>query len=51
MKFLMLLPVVVSVLYAVTAAAFMVKRKPEWAIVYLSYAMANVGLVLAASKG
>jgi hypothetical protein len=48
MKILMLLPAVVSLLYTATAIAFIAKGKPAWAVVYLSYAAANIGLILAA---
>ena len=44
-RLIVLLPAVTGVLYALTAVAFLTKRKPSWAIVYFAYAMANVGLI------
>jgi len=41
------MPGIVAVLYFTTGVAFLLKRDLPWAIVWGSYAMANVGLVLA----
>jgi len=42
-----IMPGVVAVLYAITAVAFFVKKDVPWGLVWLSYAMANVGLIFA----
>jgi len=49
-KLVVFLPAVTGVLYAVTAAAFLAKRQPSWALVYAAYAMANVGLIWASME-
>ena len=41
------MPVLVSVLYAITAFAFLVRNDLPWALVWASYALANLGLILA----
>jgi len=41
------MPGLVAVLYSITAAAFVAKREYAWGLVWFSYAMANVGLILA----
>jgi len=46
-KLVIILPGVTGVLYAVTALAFVAKKEPSWALVYASYALANVGLIWA----
>lgn len=42
---------VVCVLYTLTGIGFLLKKNWPWAIVWLSYAMANVGLIWAAYQG
>lgn len=42
-----LLPAVVTVLYAVTAACYLLDRQYAWSLVWGAYAAANVGLILA----
>lgn len=49
-KLIVLLPGITGVLYAFTALAFCARKQPAWAIVYFSYAMANVGLILASLR-
>ena len=46
-KLVVLLPGITGCLYLLTAIAFCAKRQPSWALVYFSYALANVGLVWA----
>ena len=42
-----IMPGVVAVLYFVTGVAFLVRRDVPWAIVWMAYSLANVGLILA----
>lgn len=46
-RLVVLLPGITAVMYAVTACAFCAKKQPSWAVVYFSYAAANVGLIWA----
>lgn len=46
-KLIILLPGITMVLYLATSIAFCAKRQPAWALVYASYALANVGLIWA----
>jgi hypothetical protein len=41
-----LMPAIVSVLYAIAAIAYIVKKDYTWATVWASYAMANFALIL-----
>lgn len=41
------LPAVTLVLYFLTGLAFAYKRQPWWAVMYIAYAVANVGLIWA----
>lgn len=50
-RLIILLPGVVLLLYLATAAAFLVKKQPSWALVYFAYSLANVGLIWASVKG
>jgi len=45
-----LLPAVVFVLYLITAVCYAMKHNWAWALVWFSYAMANLGLIIAAKK-
>jgi len=49
-KLIYWLPAITGVLYLMTSVAFLYKRKPDWALVYFAYALANVGLILAATR-
>lgn len=40
------LPSVVGILYAIVGLCYLYKRDYAWAMVWISYALANVGLVL-----
>jgi len=41
------MPAVVGVLYTITAIAFFMKHDFPWGLVWISYAAANLGLILA----
>lgn len=41
------MPSIVAVLYGITAFSFFLKKDIPWTIVWASYALANVGLILA----
>jgi hypothetical protein len=49
-KLTYVLPAVTGLLYLGTSAAFLVKKKPEWALTYFAYALANVGLIWASLR-
>ena len=49
-KLIVALPGITMVLYFLTGVAFITKDKPEWAVVYFAYAVANVGLIWASLK-
>jgi hypothetical protein len=42
-----LCPLIVSVLYGITAISFAMKDQWSWFVVWASYSLANIGLVLA----
>ena len=44
-------PLIAGILYAVVGAGYFVRMDYAWSLVWISYALANLGLVLAASKG
>ncbi len=44
-------PTIVAVLYLLTALAFAHKRDWVWALVWFSYAVANVGLLIVSMRG
>jgi len=44
------MPAIVGVLYALTGLGYLWQRQYGWGIVWLSYAMANVGLIMASVK-
>ncbi len=48
-KMLVAMPLIVGALYALTGIGYLWKREFGWAIVWLSYGLANVGLIMAAS--
>ncbi len=45
-----LMPTIVFVLYAVVAIIYIFKKDYPWALVWGSYAMANVGLILLGAR-
>ncbi len=45
------LPLISGILYAIVAVGYAMKKEWAWCLVWASYALANVGLVLAASAG
>lgn len=49
-KLIVLLPGITMCLYFLTGLACCAKRQPAWAIVYFSYAAANVGLIWASIR-
>ena len=44
-------PLIAAVLYATVGVGYIVRKDYAWGMVWISYSLANVGLVLAASKG
>ncbi len=42
------LPLISAVLYGIVGVGYFVKKEYAWCLVWISYALANVGLVLAA---
>ena len=46
-----LCPAIAGILYAIVGLGYLVKRDYPWVLVWISYSLANLGLVLAASKG
>jgi hypothetical protein len=44
-------PLIAAVLYAIIAVGYLLKKDYAWSLVWTSYALANVGLVLAAGDG
>jgi hypothetical protein len=49
-KLTIYIPGIVMVLYAITGSAFLYKKDYAWALVWFSYALANLGLILAGNK-
>ena len=45
------LPLIAAVLYTVVGIGYGIKKEWAWSLVWISYALANVGLVLAAITG
>jgi hypothetical protein len=45
-----MLPAITGCLYLATSIAFLAKKKPDWALTYFAYALANVGLIWASLK-
>lgn len=48
--FIKLMPSIVFVMYIIVGMAYMYKRDYAWALVWTSYAFANLGLVLIGSR-
>tara|TARA_R100000008_G_scaffold71629_2_gene49536 strand:- start:4802 stop:4972 length:171 start_codon:yes stop_codon:yes gene_type:complete len=46
-----LCPLIAAVLYAVVGFGYLFKKEYAWGLVWISYALANIGLVLAAMGG
>tara|TARA_R110002096_G_scaffold28772_1_gene87213 strand:- start:579 stop:755 length:177 start_codon:yes stop_codon:yes gene_type:complete len=42
-------PLIAGVLYAVVGIGYLIRKDYAWSMVWISYALANLGLVLAAS--
>jgi hypothetical protein len=45
-----ILPGIVAVLYFITAISYLFKRDYAWALVWFSYSLANIGLIIAGNK-
>jgi hypothetical protein len=45
------LPLISAILYFIVGAGYAYKKDYAWCLVWISYALANVGLVLAAMSG
>ena len=45
-----LCPAIAGILYAIVGIGYLVKRDYPWALVWISYSLANLGLVLAAAQ-
>tara|TARA_Y100001937_G_scaffold83447_1_gene112881 strand:+ start:598 stop:768 length:171 start_codon:yes stop_codon:yes gene_type:complete len=45
-----LCPSIAGVLYAIVGIGYFIKQDYAWSLVWISYALANLGLVLAAMK-
>jgi len=48
-KLIFWLPAIVGILYIITSLAFVYKQQPAWALIYFSYALANIGLIWAST--
>jgi len=48
-KLLVAMPAIVGVLYALTGLGYLWRREYGWALMWLGYAFANVGIIMAAS--
>ena len=45
------LPLIAAVLYTIVGVGYGIRKEWAWCLVWISYALANVGLVLAAMSG
>ena len=45
------LPLISAVLYTIVGVGYGIRKEWAWCLVWISYALANVGLVLAAMSG
>ena len=45
------LPLIAAVLYTIVGVGYGIRKEYAWCLVWISYALANVGLVLAAMSG
>ena len=45
------LPIISAILYFIVGVGYGLKKEYAWSLVWISYALANVGLVLAANSG
>jgi hypothetical protein len=43
-------PLIAGVLYAIVGFGYFIRKDYAWSLVWISYALANLGLVLAAAK-
>ena len=44
------LPLISAILYALVGVGYFLKKEYAWSLVWISYALANVGLVIAAAQ-
>ena len=44
------LPLISAVLYGIVGLSYLLKEEYAWSLVWISYALANVGLVLSANS-
>jgi hypothetical protein len=44
------MPAIVGVLYGLTGLGYLYQRQYGWALMWLSYAMANVGIIIASQN-
>jgi hypothetical protein len=45
------LPLIAAILYSIVAVGYGLKKEWAWCLVWASYALANVGLVMASTTG
>tara|TARA_R110001583_G_scaffold158024_2_gene309942 strand:- start:20 stop:193 length:174 start_codon:yes stop_codon:yes gene_type:complete len=45
------LPIIAAILYMVVGIGYGYRKEYAWCLVWMSYALANIGLVLAAMSG
>ena len=45
------LPLISAILYFIVGVSYGLKKEWAWCLVWISYSLSNVGLVLAASSG
>lgn len=45
-----ILPGIVAILYFITAFSYLLKKDYAWALVWFSYGLANVGLIISSNK-
>ena len=45
------LPLIAAILYMIVGIGYGIRKEWAWCLVWISYALANVGLVLAAMSG
>jgi len=45
-----IVPLIVAVFYAVVGGCYIAKKDYSWAIVWISYALANLGLIMVGMK-
>jgi len=45
-----MLPGIVAMLYLITAISYLLKKDYAWALVWFSYGLANIGLIIVGNK-